>query len=250
MQAKNRATSPVAPLVVISMLLVGLSIGGLLILAVPALATLPGNGLWAALSSIELDEKLPWYLVRSSGTVAYLLLTASTVWGLLLSAKVAKEVSLAPYSVAMHNALSWIAIGLAGLHAWLLLLDSYYVYLPADVLVPFVGPYRPGWTGLGTLGLYLLIVISASFGWKKVIKHKGWRALHYLSFPVYVMVTLHGLMAGTDSPDVSMQAMYGGSSLLVLYLTYARVLAAFRQKRGRTISTPAPPGRAKARNAS
>lgn len=236
MQAKNNATSPVSPLVVVSMLLVGLSIGGLLVLTIPTLSYLPGSGLWAALDSIAIDSKLPWYLVRSSGTVAYLLLTASTVWGLVLSAKVAREVSLAPYSLALHNALSWVAIGLAGLHAWLLLLDSYYVYLPADLLVPFIGPYRPGWTGLGTLSLYLLVVISASFGWKKLIKHKGWRALHYLSFPVYVMVTLHGLKAGTDSPEVSMQVMYVGSSLLVLYLTYARVLAAIRQKRVRAAS--------------
>ena len=26
-----------------------------------------------------------WYLVRSSGTVAYLLLAASTIWGLVIS---------------------------------------------------------------------------------------------------------------------------------------------------------------------
>jgi hypothetical protein len=240
MQAKNNATSPVPPQVVISMLLVGLSLGGLLVLAISALAALPGNGLWAGLSSVEVDSKLPWYLVRASGTVAYLLLTASTVWGLVLSAKVAKEVSLAPYSLAMHNALSWTAIGLAGLHAWMLLLDSYYVYLPADLLVPFIGPYRPGWVGLGTLSLYLLIVISASFAWKKLITHKGWRALHYLSFPVFVFVTLHGLKAGTDSPEVSMQVMYGGSSLLVLYLTTTRVLAAIRHKRARK-NTPSRP---------
>jgi len=239
MQAKTNATSPVPPQVVVSMLLVGLSLGGLLVLAIPALAFLPGNSLWTALvSSVEVDSKLPWYLVRSSGTVAYLLLTASTVWGLVLSAKVAREVSLAPYSLAMHNALSWTAIGLAGLHAWLLLLDSYYVYLPADLLVPFVGPYRPGWVGLGTLSLYLLIVISASFAWKKVITHKGWRALHYVSYLVFVFVTLHGFKAGTDSPEVSMQVMYVGSSLLVLYLTTTRVLAAIRQKRARAASGP------------
>ncbi|MBV7328922.1 hypothetical protein KFU94_11795 [Chloroflexi bacterium TSY] len=34
------------------------------------------------------DEKLAWYLTRSSGTVAYLLLVTSTIWGLLLSTKV------------------------------------------------------------------------------------------------------------------------------------------------------------------
>src|SRR5688572_16021423 len=37
------------------------------------------------------DEKLPWYFSRASGIVAYLMLTISVVWGLVLSTKISKE---------------------------------------------------------------------------------------------------------------------------------------------------------------
>lgn len=70
------------------------------------------------------SEKLAWYLTRASGAVAYLLLSASTVWGLLLSTKMVKEWIPAPVTLAMHNYLSWTAIGLALLHAFVLLFDS------------------------------------------------------------------------------------------------------------------------------
>lgn len=207
--------------------LLGLVAGGLLVAAVLALATLPGDSL-TRLAAV--NARLPWYLTRASGTVGYLLLTASTAWGLILSTKIAKEITPAPFTLAMHNAVSWVALGMAGLHAWLLLLDTYYVYLPVHLLVPFTGPYRPLWVGLGTISLYLMFVVSASFGWRKFIGQKGWRLVHYLSFPLFVLVTLHGLMAGTDSPQPGMQMLFAASGLLVLFLSNYRLLVSAKRR--------------------
>jgi hypothetical protein len=240
MQAHDTAPRSVRPELVAIVLLLSLSIGGLLVFAAPALGTLTDVGLFGALTGAQSDAKFSWHFVRASGTVAYLLLTTSTIWGLVLSNKVARDVHLTPFSLAMHNALSWAALAMAGLHAWLLLFDTYYVYLAVHLLVPFTGPYRPGWTGLGTLSFYLLLLISASFGWRKFIKHKIWRALHYGSFLVFVLVTLHGLKAGTDSPQVGMQVLYGGSSLVVLVLTINRLLAALRRSWA-GVTSPTPP---------
>ena len=64
--------------------------GGLVILASGWLLTTTPVG--AALAqTLAITEKTPWYFTRSAGTVAYLLLASSTIWGLLLSTKLLKD---------------------------------------------------------------------------------------------------------------------------------------------------------------
>ena len=180
---------------------------------------------------ISVGDKIAWYMTRSSGLVAYFLLAGSTMWGLLLSTKIVKNLIPAPLSLAMHNYLSWTAIGLSLFHAGILLFDKYYTYTLTNLLVPFTGPYEPGWVGLGIISLYLMTLISASFSWRKWLGNKNWRRLHYLSFVGYIMITLHGVMAGTDSGNFGMSLVYLGSGLAVFFLTIYRILTAAPAKR-------------------
>ena len=185
-------------------------------------------------------EKAAWYLTRSTATVAYLLLSASTIWGLLLSTKLVKEWVPAPLAMAFHSAVSWLAVGLGAAHALLLLGDNYLQYSPVDLLVPFVGPYEPFWVGLGTLALYGTALVSASFWFRTQLGTTRWRRLHYTTFAFYILVTVHGLMAGSDSGKPQMQAMYAVSALLVLFLTNARWI-------GSVMAAKAQPGPAPAK---
>ncbi|MBK8902531.1 MAG: ferric reductase-like transmembrane domain-containing protein [Anaerolineaceae bacterium] len=197
--------------------------GGLVLLAMGWLLVNTPAGT-AVAQALALSEKTPWYFTRSAGTVAYLLLAGSTIWGLLLSTKLIKEAVPAALSLAMHNILSWLAVVLTGLHALALLWDSYYSYSLADLTVPFIGPYRPEWVGLGILGFYLMFLTSLSFSLRKQLGQKRWRQLHYATFAVYLLATVHGVMAGTDSSNTGMQVLYWGSGLLVLFLTNFRLL--------------------------
>jgi predicted ferric reductase len=207
----------------VSSFLAGLSTIGAIALAVwLGIAYAPTGLAWL----LPTGEKAAWYLTRATGTVAYLLLSGATLWGLLLSTRLVRAYVPPPLALLLHRALSWLAIALAGVHALLLLLDGYYSYRLLDLLLPFLGPYRPGWVGLGTLGFYGLVLVSASFSVRKQIGHQLWRRLHYLSFPLYLLATLHGFMAGSDSGKAGMRAMYLGSALLVLFLTNYRLLSA------------------------
>ncbi len=203
-------------------LVLGVAIGGVLI-----------AGGAAAGSLVQVDPKTAWYITRSTGTVAYLLLTASTAWGLLLSAKLIKEAVPAPLALAMHNTLSWLAISLTGIHVFALLFDNYYTYRLVDLVFPFIGPYRPEWVGLGIIGFYLMALTSASFSWRKRIGQTWWKRLHKLTFAAFGLVSVHGLMAGTDSTDLGMKALFLGSTLLVLFLTNYRLVAGQKQRRSR-----------------
>jgi hypothetical protein len=201
---------------------VGLA-GGLVILTAAGslLTTLPLGDVLAVYG-----EKTAWYLTRSTGTVAYLLLSGATLWGLVLSSKIVQDAVPVALALALHTTLAWLAVALAGFHAFVLVFDGYYAYRFADVLLPFVGPYRPLWVGLGSIGWYLALLTSASFRWRKWLGPQRWRALHALTFVAYALVTAHGLTAGTDSQDPGMHAVYIGSSVLVFFLTTYRLLAA------------------------
>lgn len=181
-------------------------------------APITGDGaLWAS-------EKLAWYLTRSSGAVAYLVLSASTAWGLLLSTRLIREWVPGAVALTMHETLSWLAAGLAAFHALVLLFDQYYTYTLSSLLIPFTGPYEPLWVGLGTLAFYLLLLLSATFYARRWIGAKRWRQLHYLTFGLYGLVTLHGWFAGTDSATFGW--LYGASALTVIFLTLYRLIAA------------------------
>jgi len=78
---------------------------------------------------------------------------------------------------------------------------------------------------LGIIGFYLMFITAISFSFRKQIGQKRWRQLHYLSFIAYLGATIHGAMAGTDSGNLGMQALYWGSGLLVLFLTNFRLVA-------------------------
>lgn len=167
-----------------------------------------------------------WYLIRSSGIVAYLLLAASTIWGLLLSTKLLKKTVPPAVSLAMHNYLSWGAIGLSTIHALLLLADKYYTFSVAHLLIPFISPFSPGAVGMGIIAFYIMLLMAGSIYFRKQLGQKRWRKLHYLTFAAFILLTLHGWTAGTD--QVQLAAMYVVSGALTLFLTTYRVLA--RQK--------------------
>ncbi len=195
-----------------------------------ALVTFTPLGSWLS-AAFPADSRITWHLSRSTATVAYLLLTGSVAWGLILTTKIIKEITPPPLVLGLHTWLSWVAIVLGGFHAFLLLFDTYYTYTLAHLLIPFIGPYRPGAVGLGTLSLYLMILTSASFSWRSWLGQKRWRMLHYLTFVAYTLVTVHGVLSGTDSGDLGMRAMYIGSVSLVLFLTNYRLLAGQKQRK-------------------
>ena len=181
---------------------------------------------WSAKSgmltfTLHQDETLIWHLVRSSGVVSYILLLASTVWGLFISSQFVKNWSPGAVSLTMHSTVSWLALLLGLTHGLLLMFDGYFTYTLADVLVPFIGPYRPLAVGLGTASLWLVVLISLSFPFKKHIGHKTWKRLHYASYLAFGMVSVHGLAAGTDGNLLGFRIIVGlgiGAVLLLLGL--------------------------------
>ena len=179
----------------------------------------------ARLMGLPLAGETPafWYMARSGGIVAYLLLWLSTVWGLVLSTKITDRLIPAPIIYGLHEFLSLGTIFFTVIHAAVLLGDGYINFNLLHLLIPFTAPYEPFWTGLGVTGFYLTAALTGSFYIRKRIGQKTWRKLHYLTFLAYVLALIHGLMAGTDAPLPVMKLMYLVSGFSVLFLVYYRL---------------------------
>ncbi|HKS92024.1 MAG TPA: ferric reductase-like transmembrane domain-containing protein [Tepidiformaceae bacterium] len=178
-----------------------------------------------------------WYISRAAGFVAYGLLFAVVALGLAIHTRAADRVVARWRITDIHEFGSLLALAFVGLHAGILLADTYVGYSVAQILVPFAAPTRTFWTGVGVIAGYLLVLVVASFYVRRWIGYRTWRLLHYATFGLYVMATLHGVFTGTDSVTAWAQLLYITTGGIVLALVLYRVLAANKRKSGR-VSRP------------
>lgn len=184
-------------------------------------------GLSASLLGTE--PKAFWYLARASGVVAYLLLWLTLVFGLVVSNKMARLWNGGPTAVELHQFVTWLAVAFSMFHALILMGDHYIQANLQQVLTPFgYTGYQPFWVGLGQVGFYLVVLVAASFYVRKQIGYRVWRTLHYVSFVLYLVLTLHGIFAGTDSKELALWIVYAVSATSVYFLMVVRILNAVR----------------------
>ena len=165
-----------------------------------------------------------WILARASGLTAYLLLTASVLAGLVLKTRPFR--SLKPAQVAdTHRFLSILGLGALALHGITLVLDKAVTIPIIALLVPGASPYRPLAVGIGVLGAELMVVVYASFSQRKRIGVKNWRRLHYATYAVFGLATVHGLLAGTDTSRPWVLGIYFAAVGAVATATVFRVLS-------------------------
>jgi predicted ferric reductase len=171
-----------------------------------------------------------WYVTRASGIIAYLLLWFSTILGLAVTSKYLDGMLDRLFTYDFHEFISLLAIGFTLVHVLVLTLDKYLPYTFAQILVPFISPYRPFWVGVGVISFYLIVLVTVTFYLRNKIGKRTFRTIHYLSLLSYIGVTLHGYYSGTDTALPSMKILYDVSGLAVLFLTvYWLVLLGLRK---------------------
>ena len=164
-----------------------------------------------------------WLIARASGLTAYVMLTLSVLAGLVLKSRVFR--ALKPAAITdLHRTLAMLGlVALAG-HAVALVLDTTVHVSIAGLFIPGLISYRPVWTSCGILAAELMIVIYASFSLRKRIGTKNWRRLHYATYGLFLLATVHGLAAGTDSSRPWAFGMYVAAVAGVAAATAWRVL--------------------------
>ena len=165
-----------------------------------------------------------WYLARASGLLAYSLLTASVLAGLVLKARPFAGL-LRPAAVTdLHRFLALLGLGSVAIHGSALVLDTTVAISPLALLVPGLAPYRPLATGLGSLAAIGMLLVYVSFPLRKRIGARAWRRLHWLTYGVFALATVHGLAAGSDTRETWALALYGAATGAVIGATAWRIL--------------------------
>jgi sulfoxide reductase heme-binding subunit YedZ len=171
-----------------------------------------------------------WLIARASGLLAYALISATIVAGLVLRSRPLK--ALRPAAVTdVHRFLSLLGLLAVALHGFALLLDSTVDVSPQALVVPGLVPYRPLWTGIGVVAAELMLLVHLSFRFRKRIGVRNWRRLHWATYSVFGGATAHGLMSGTDSRRPWAVAAYIVVMATVVGLTAWRATA----PRGRAV---------------
>ena len=151
---------------------------------------------------------LTWYVARSAGIVAYLLLSTSVVLGILMSARA--KFTWPRFAVQeVHRFLAILTGVFLALHGLALLADRVVPISIMQLVIPFQTSYRPFGVGLGITSALLLLAVSLSNLVRTRLPFRVWRRIHYVTLAVWLTATAHGLLSGTDRQDFWFIALVG-----------------------------------------
>jgi sulfoxide reductase heme-binding subunit YedZ len=188
---------------------------------------------------VNVTPHLFWITSRAAGGAALLLASASVAVGLLMSSRrpSANKRDLR----AIHEAMSLTTLAMVALHGLSLLGDAYLNPGVAGIAIPFVGFYRPLWTGLGIVAGYGLAALGLTYYVRDRIGAARWRRLHRLSALFWLAAIAHTIGAGSDAAQ---WWFLGASAALVIptgALLILRWLGRWLDARGSSRApTPAP----------
>jgi DMSO/TMAO reductase YedYZ heme-binding membrane subunit len=169
------------------------------------------------------DEQLWWWVARSSGIVAWALLTANLVWGLVAASRIIRNRGARPWLIDVHRYLGTLSLVFLGVHVFAMWADSYTHFGAADIFVPLASEWRSRAVAWGIVAMYLLAALEISSWLMGRLPKKVWHAIHLSSYALFVTATAHGLLAGADRSNALVQWGLLTGVALVASATWARV---------------------------
>jgi sulfoxide reductase heme-binding subunit YedZ len=139
-----------------------------------------------------------WYLTRSTGVVALVLLTMTVVLGVVDVSRWSSPGWPRFVLDSLHRSISMLVLVFLGLHIVTAALDSFAPISLLDAVLPFIGSYRPFWLGLGAVAFDLLLAVTITSLARRHLGHRAWRITHWLAYACWPIALLHGLGTGSD----------------------------------------------------
>jgi predicted ferric reductase len=190
-----------------------------------------------------MGSKLAWYIARSSGMVGWALLAASVLWGLILSTKVLKGRPRPAWLLDLHRYLGGLASIFVAVHVMGVVADTYTHFGLASVLVPFASSWHPLAVAWGVVGMYLLVAVQLTSLARTRLPKRFWRSIHFASFPLFFVATIHALSAGSDAKTWAFQLLASLTVGAVVWLTGYRISQRTNVFEPRSVAASAPAAR-------
>ncbi len=164
-----------------------------------------------------------WYLTRSLGVGALVLLTASVALGVLTATRWRSERWPRFVTTGLHRNLTLVAILFVAGHVATTVADGYTPIGIKDAFLPFLSSYRPIWLGLGAVASDLLLALVVTSLLRARIGHRAWRYVHWLAYASWPVALIHALGTGSDAAFGWLQIVGAVSIAVVVLAALARV---------------------------
>lgn len=158
-----------------------------------------------------------WYLARASGIVAWLLLTAAVLWGIVLATDLFPATRRPAWLLDLHRWLGGLTIGFVVVHMGALMADSYIEFSVADLVIPFAGDYKTEAVAWGIIAMWGLVIVEMTSLAMKRLPKAVWRGVHRTSALTFWLSSLHGTYAGTDAS----RPLYAATSAFAVIVVMA-----------------------------
>jgi predicted ferric reductase len=189
--------------------------------------------------ALALNGKTSWYIARSGGMIAWVLATASIMWGLALSTRLIKKRGAPAWLLDMHRFLGTLSIIFTFVHLFGLFVDTYTKFGVVKLFVPMKSTYRPGAVAWGIVAFYLMVAVQITSWLMRKMPRKVWHTIHLTSFLLFVFATIHTFYAGADRGNIMVQWAAFTGVTIVLFLTVFRLLSPRKSRRAQA-SAPVP----------
>lgn len=174
---------------------------------------------------MDISPQFWWYLSRASGIVAFVLLTASLVWGVLLFTRVLRKIDRPSWLLEMHSWLSGLAVVTIALHLVALVADNYVHFGWKELFVPNGSTWKTGPVNFGVIAFWILVAVQGTSLVRKHINRKLWKYVHIGSYASWWLTAIHAGLAGTDATHRAYQAMALLATIAAVTATFVRVVA-------------------------
>ena len=148
-----------------------------------------------------MNPQVWWYVARASGIIAWLLLTASVIWGVLLSTDAFPTRRRPAWLLDLHRWLGGLTVAFVAAHLAALVADNYTHFDIADLAIPYASQWRPGAVALGVVATWCLVAVELTSLAMRRLPRKLWRGVHLTSYLVFWLASLHAAFAGTDTTN-------------------------------------------------
>jgi methionine sulfoxide reductase heme-binding subunit len=168
-----------------------------------------------------------WYLTRSTGAVALLLLTFAVALGVLDVQRLSTPRWPRFVLDRLHRNVSLMAMAFLVVHILTSVLDSFAPISLLDAFIPFAGSYRPFWLGLGALAFDMLIAVTITSLLRRHMGYRSWRAIHWLTYASWPIALLHGFGTGSDVKSAWLLVLSIGCLVVVLTAIASRAISSW-----------------------
>ncbi|OIN67575.1 hypothetical protein BLD48_05005 [Exiguobacterium sp. KRL4] len=163
-----------------------------------------------------------WTMIRLSGLTGHFFLTLSVLAGLLGSFPTLKKQKARLHNIHLYS--GWAGLLAIILHATLIVVDTYAPLTILEIIIPGNASYEPLWNAFGTISLYLFgfVLVTSDF-LKETLGKTLWKLTHWLVLPAWLLMTLHGILIGTDTGTLFTTIWYACSTLTLFTLVLYRM---------------------------